>query len=46
MLAGIYGMNFHHMPELSTRYGYYIVIGVMLGLTAFLYRKFKKSDWL
>jgi magnesium transporter len=46
MLAGIYGMNFHHMPELSTKYGYYVVIGVMLGLTAFLYRKFKKSDWL
>ena len=46
MLAGIYGMNFHHMPELSTKYGYYVVIGVMLGLTAFLFRKFKKSDWL
>ena len=46
MLAGIYGMNFHHMPELSTRYGYYVVLGVMLGLTGFLYRQFKKADWL
>jgi magnesium transporter len=46
MLAGIYGMNFHHMPELGTKYGYYIVIGVMITLTGFLFRKFKKSDWL
>ena len=46
MIAGIYGMNFHHMPELSTRYGYYVVIGVMVSLTAFLFRGFKKSGWL
>ena len=46
MIAGIYGMNFHHMPELSTQYGYYVVIGGMVGLTLFLFRKFKKSGWL
>ena len=46
MLAGIYGMNFHHMPELSTKYGYYVVLGVMISLTGFLYRKFKRSEWL
>jgi magnesium transporter len=46
MLAGIYGMNFHHMPELSTRYGYYVVLGIMLSLTGFLYWKFKRADWL
>ena len=46
MLAGIYGMNFHHMPELGTKYGYYVVIGVMVSLTGILYTKFKKSDWL
>lgn len=46
MLAGIYGMNFHHMPELSTRYGYYVVLGVMVTLTGFLFRTFKKSGWL
>jgi magnesium transporter len=46
MIAGIYGMNFHHMPELSTKYGYYVVIGVMISLTAFLFRGFKKSGWL
>ena len=46
MLAGIYGMNFHHMPELSTKYGYYVVIGIMVGLTGFLFRSFKKAQWL
>jgi magnesium transporter len=46
MLAGIYGMNFHHMPELGTRYGYYVVLGGMATLTAFLFRNFKKSGWL
>ncbi|HEY3293249.1 MAG TPA: magnesium and cobalt transport protein CorA [Candidatus Nanopelagicaceae bacterium] len=46
MIAGIYGMNFRHMPELGTRYGYPIVIAVMVSLTAFLVRNFKKSGWL
>jgi len=46
MIAGIYGMNFEHMPELSTRFGYPLVIGGMVLLTLFLFRKFKKSDWL
>ena len=46
MLAGIYGMNFRHMPELNTEYGYYAVIGVMASLTLFLYRKFKRAEWL
>lgn len=46
MLAGIYGMNFKHMPELNTEYGYYAVIGVMASLTLFLYRKFKRAEWL
>ncbi len=46
MIAGIYGMNFHHMPELSTKYGYFVVIGVMVSLTGFLVRKFRKSGWL
>ena len=46
MIAGIYGMNFKHMPELSTQFGYPIVIGAMASLTFFLYTKFKKADWL
>jgi magnesium transporter len=46
MIAGIYGMNFHHMPELSTKYGYFVVIGVMISLTGFLVKSFRKSGWL
>jgi magnesium transporter len=45
-IAGIYGMNFAHMPELSTRYGYYVVVGVMAGLCLWLYTRFRKSGWL
>jgi magnesium transporter len=46
MIAGIYGMNFEHMPELTWQYGYPIVIGVMLLLCGWLYRAFKRSGWL
>jgi len=46
MVAGIYGMNFDTMPELRWQYGYPAVLGSLLLVTAFLYRKFKKSGWL
>ena len=46
MIAGIYGMNFKHMPELATSYGYFVILGVMAALTTFLVYKFKKADWL
>ena len=46
MVAGIYGMNFDTMPELRWKYGYPLVITSLLLVTAFLYRKFKKADWL
>lgn len=45
-IAGIYGMNFDHMPELHTRYGYPIVLGVIALLCAILYVRFKKLKWL
>lgn len=45
-IAGIYGMNFKNMPELETRYGYYIVIAVIVTLCAILYLRFKKARWL
>ncbi len=45
-IAGIYGMNFEHMPELKSEYGYYVVIGVILTLCAILYPSFKKTGWL
>ncbi|MFY9915847.1 MAG: magnesium/cobalt transporter CorA [Nocardioidaceae bacterium] len=46
MIAGIYGMNFDHMPELRASYGYPLVLAVMLLICALLYRLFKKSGWL
>jgi magnesium transporter len=45
-VAGIYGMNFEHMPELETRYGYYVVIAVLAVICFSLYRVFKRSGWL
>jgi magnesium transporter len=45
-IAGIYGMNFKFMPELETRYGYYIIVGTMLMICGVLYYRFKRSGWL
>jgi magnesium transporter len=46
VLAGIYGMNFAHMPELGWSFGYPLLLLVMAGSSVVLYRKFKKSGWL
>jgi magnesium transporter len=46
MIAGIYGMNFDHMPELESRYGYYVVLAVMAVACVSLYRAFKSRGWL
>jgi magnesium transporter len=46
MLAGIYGMNFHYIPELSYRWGYFVVLGVMAVVVLGLYRGFRRSGWL
>ena len=45
-IAGIYGMNFEHMPELKTRYGYFVVLAVILLICSILYRRFRKLNWL
>lgn len=45
-LAGIYGMNFENMPELSSRSGYFIVIGVMVALALTLLVVFKRKRWI
>jgi magnesium transporter len=46
MIAGIYGMNFTHMPELQWEWSYPIVIASTIGICLFLYLRFKKSGWL
>ena len=45
-IAGIYGMNFEHMPELTWTYGYPACLAVIVGLCAYVYRRFKRSGWL
>jgi magnesium transporter len=46
MIAGIYGMNFDHMPELHWAYSYYAVLLVMAGICTVLYRIFRHNHWL
>ena len=46
MIAGIYGMNFRHMPELDWSFGYPLVMAVTFGLCGVLYFGFKRSGWL
>jgi magnesium transporter len=46
LLAGIYGMNFIYIPELSWHYGYFTVLFIMLSLGIGLYLYFKKVGWL
>ena len=45
-IAGIYGMNFDTMPELHTRYGYYVVLAVIVLSCLGLYVQFRRRDWL
>jgi magnesium transporter len=46
MIAGIYGMNFEHMPELKWRYGYVASLLFMGAIDVLLYFRFKKAKWL
>lgn len=46
LIAGIYGMNFDHMPELEWTFGYPFSLLLMVGVSAVLLWFFKKSGWL
>ncbi|MBU1231230.1 MAG: magnesium/cobalt transporter CorA [Proteobacteria bacterium] len=45
-LASLYGMNFRHMPELETRYGYFVLLGVMACSVAGMVLFFRRKGWL
>jgi magnesium transporter len=45
-VAGIYGMNFEHMPELGWQYGYVLVLAVILAVCGWLYWRFRQNGWL
>ena len=46
MIAGVYGMNFEHMPELKWAWGYPVSLAVMVVLDSYLFYRFRKAKWL
>jgi magnesium transporter len=46
LIASIYGMNFEHMPELDWRFGYPLVLALIVVAMGGLYTGFKRSGWL
>jgi magnesium transporter len=46
MIAGVYGMNFEHMPELKWAWGYPLAVGLMVVIDAYLFWRFRKAKWL
>ena len=46
LVAGIYGMNFEHMPELKWRFGYLLALGIMATITVGGVWFFRRKDWL
>jgi magnesium transporter len=45
-IAGIYGMNFDHMPELHWQLGYPYALLLMGGVSVVMYRAFRRNGWL
>ncbi|MFT3886005.1 MAG: magnesium/cobalt transporter CorA [Flavobacteriales bacterium] len=45
-IAGVYGMNFKHMPELEAPYGYYVVMGVMATISILMLLWFRRKRWI
>jgi magnesium transporter len=46
MIAGVYGMNFDNMPELTWRLGYPVTVAVMVAIDGYLFYRFRKAKWL
>ncbi len=46
LIAGIYGMNFAHMPELEWQYGYGLAVGIMTVIDAAIFYRLRKAKWL
>jgi len=46
MIAGIYGMNFKHMPELEWPFGYPAVLLLLATICTLMYRSFRRAGWL
>jgi magnesium transporter len=46
MVAGVYGMNFEHMPELDWVYGYPVAVASMVAIDLYLVYRFRKAKWM
>jgi magnesium transporter len=46
MIAGVYGMNFEHMPELGWKFGYATVVAIMVAIDVYLFHRLRKAKWL
>jgi magnesium transporter len=46
MIAGVYGMNFEHMPELKWPIGYPLSLAMMFGIDLVLFFRFRKAGWI
>jgi magnesium transporter len=46
LIAGVYGMNFQHMPELGWIVGYPLAIAFMVAVDVVLYQRFRRAGWL
>ena len=44
--VGIYGMNFEFMPELKWKWGYFLIWGVMIAVTATIFLFIKRKKWI
>jgi magnesium transporter len=45
LIAGIYGMNFKYFPELDWKYGYPLILGVMIGVVVLMVMYFRRKGW-
>lgn len=45
-IVGVYGMNFQYMPELNFKYGYFIVLILMVIIAVAMYKWFKSNGWM
>ena len=46
LIAGIYGMNFTHMPELDWKYGYGLAVGIMTAIDGAIFYRLRKARWI
>ena len=46
LIAGIYGMNFQHMPEINSPLGYPLSLAAMIGIDIYMFSRFRKAKWI